>query len=113
MSIERYGGSMGTRDQGGLESALARPYSAFAGEELYASPIAKAAAVGESIIMNHPFVDGNRRTGVLAMHTVLREEGLMICADEESLYAFVVAIAAGKMNSEEIVEWLKANTQPR
>lgn len=57
-----HGGANGVRDIGGLESAIARSYQSFAGEELYPSCFEKAAAIGESIIMNHPFVDGNKRT---------------------------------------------------
>lgn len=62
LSIIEYGGSNGLREESSLESAVSRPYQTFGGDELYLSVYEKAAAIGESIIMNHPFVDGNKRT---------------------------------------------------
>jgi death-on-curing protein len=61
--LAQTGGGTGIRDIGGLESAVAQPKMTFGGEELYPSIVEKAAAVGFSIIQNHPFVDGNKRTG--------------------------------------------------
>jgi death-on-curing protein len=60
--IEKFGGAKGIRDRGTLESALGRPFQTFDGEDLYPNPVDKAAAIFESIISNHPFVDGNKRT---------------------------------------------------
>jgi death-on-curing protein len=65
--IERFGGSVGIHDLGALESALAQPRMTFGGEELYPTIVEKAAALGFSLIQNHPFVDGNKRTGHAAM----------------------------------------------
>ena len=62
-SIKDFGGSRGVRDVGLPESAIARPFQTFGGEDLYPSPFAKAAAVGESLIINHPFIDGNKKQG--------------------------------------------------
>jgi death-on-curing protein len=62
-SIEAYGGSHGVRDEGLLESAIARHFQTFGGDDLYPSTFEKAAALCESLIVNHPFVDGNKRTG--------------------------------------------------
>jgi death on curing protein len=59
-----HGGSNGIRDIGGLESAIARPYQTFGAKDLYPTCFEKAAAIGESIIMNHPFIDGNKRTAM-------------------------------------------------
>lgn len=60
--VKLHGGANGIRDVGGLESAIARPYQTFGKEDLYPTCFEKAAAIGESIIMNHPFIDGNKRT---------------------------------------------------
>ena len=60
--IEEFGGSKGIRDQAGLEAALARPYMTFDMLDLYPTAIDKAAAIFESLIINHPFIDGNKRT---------------------------------------------------
>ena len=65
LSIAQFGGSHGTRDEGLLESAIARPYQTFGGNDLYPTVFEKAAAIAESIVINHPFVDGNKRTGFL------------------------------------------------
>lgn len=65
--IERSGGSDGVRDEGGLDSAVHQPQMTFGGDDLYPTLAAKAAALGFSLIKNHPFVDGNKRIGHLAM----------------------------------------------
>ena len=105
-----HGGANGVRDVGGLDSAIARPFQSFGGEDLYPSVFEKAAAIGESIIMNHPFIDGNKRTGYVLMETLLRIEGLKITATDDLLYAFVIDISTGNIRFEQIVEWLKQNT---
>ncbi len=106
-----HGGADGVRDMNGLESAIARPYQSFDREDLYPSCFEKAAAIGESIIMNHPFVDGNKRTGYVLMETVLRLEGFKISAADNELYQFVIDISTGAKRFEEIVDWLKKNTK--
>ena len=67
LSVITYRGSQGIRDQGLLESAIARPYQTFGGKDLYPTVLEKAAALSESIKINHPFIDGNKRTGLLAI----------------------------------------------
>jgi death on curing protein len=109
--VSIYGGANGVRDMGGLESAIARPYQSFGGQDLYPSCFEKSAAIGESIIMNHPFIDGNKRTGYVLMETVLRIEGFRINAPDELLYQFIIDITTRKKRFEEIVDWLKKNSQ--
>ncbi len=106
-----HGGANAVRDMGELESAITRPYQDFGGEELYPSCFEKSAVIGESIIMNHPFVDGNKRTGYVLMETVLRLEGIKITSNNDELYQFVIDISTGKKRFEEIVDWLKKNTK--
>jgi death-on-curing protein len=108
--IRLYGGSNGIRDIGGLESAIARPYQTFDGNEMYPACFEKAAAIGESIIMNHPFVDGNKRTGYVLMETLLRLDGIKIVAGNEELYSFVLKISTGELKFEQIVDWITANS---
>ena len=67
--IKRYGGSLGIRDEGALQSAVSRPYQTFDGKELYKTTVEKAAALIESLVKNHPFIDGNKRIGHAAMKT--------------------------------------------
>jgi death on curing protein len=69
--INQSGGASGVRDLGALESAVAQPLMTFGGEDLYPTIVDKAAALGFSLVMNHPFVDGNKRIGHAAMETFL------------------------------------------
>ncbi|MGG9964041.1 type II toxin-antitoxin system death-on-curing family toxin [Ferruginibacter sp. SUN106] len=108
--VSTHGGANGIREISGLESAISRPFQLFEGVELYTSVFEKAAAIDESIIMNHPFIDGNKRTGYVLMETILRIEGLKINASDEFLYSFIIQITTGEIRFEQIVEWLKQNT---
>jgi death on curing protein len=108
--IEQSGGAFGIRDAGFLESAIAQPRMMFGGEDLYPSLLEKAAALGFSIIMNHPFVDGNKRTGHAATETFLVLNGMEINASVDEQEHVVLAIASGKLGREAFVEWLQRNT---
>lgn len=105
--IERFGGTTGVRDMELLDSALNRPYQTFDGKELYPTPIAKAAAILESIFKNHPFTDGNKRTGYVLARLLLMESNLEIHTDQEQKYKFVISISTGKLNFDEIEKWLE------
>lgn len=104
--ITKFGGSNGIRDMGTLESALARPFQTFENIDLYPNTLHKAAALIESLLMNHPFVDGNKRTGYVLMRLYLINSGMDILATQTEKYNFVISIASGKIKLEEIVEWL-------
>jgi death on curing protein len=78
---------------------------------LYPSAFEKASAIGESIIMNHPFVDGNKRTGYVLLEILLRVEGIEIDAPIDEKYQFVINITTGQMRFDEIVLWLQNNTK--
>ena len=108
--IQQSGGAFGIRDVGLLESAIAQPRMTFGGEDLYPSLLEKAAALGFSIIMNHPFVDGNKRTGHAATETFLVLNGMEINASVDEQERVVLAIASGKLGREAFVEWLQQNT---
>ena len=110
LSIEKYGGSYGLRDEGLLDSAIARPFQTFGGLDLYISVIEKAAAIAESIIINHPFIDGNKRTGFLAMLAILKIGKMNLIAGEEEVYQFTISISTGEIKFDKIVEWLTINT---
>ena len=111
LSIINYGGSQGIRDQGLMESAIARPYQTFDGEDLYPTVFEEAAALTESIIINHPFIDGNKRTGLLAMLVILEIGNLKITASNDAIYNFIIQISTGEIKFEEIVIWLNNNTE--
>lgn len=110
LAIERFGGKSNIRDIPLLESALNRPFATFDGIDLYPSIIEKAAAIGESIIKNHPFHDGNKRIGFLILIAILNKNNFDISAKEDDIYDFIIAIAEGKLDFDSIVEWLKKNT---
>ncbi len=78
--LKQSGGTAGVRDSGSLESAIAQPMMTFGGKDLYPTLVDKAAALGFSLVMNHPFVDGNKRTGHAAMETFLVMNDLEIFA---------------------------------
>lgn len=100
--IELFGGTPGIRSMDLLESAVYRPFQTFDGQELYPTSIEKAGAIIESIVKNHPFLDGNKRTGYVLMRLILMQSGKDILATEEEKYKFVIQIASGEMEFEEI-----------
>lgn len=108
--IEQFGGALGVRDSGALASALSRPFQTFEGKELYPTVIQKAASIIESILSNHPFIDGNKRTGYVLMRLLLIEQGYDIKATQEEKYNFVIRIASGKSNLNDIIYWLEHYT---
>jgi len=104
--INKFGGFHGIRDERLLKSALARPFQTFDKVDLYKSHTEKAAALIESIISNHPFVDGNKRIGYVLMRLYLLENGLDLNASIDEKYKFVISIASGEFQFDEILEWI-------
>jgi len=109
--IDKFGGTKGTRDLGILHSAINRPYQTFDQKELYPEPIDKAAAIFESLISNHPFIDGNKRTAYVLMRLILREGNMDIHADSNEKYDFVLKAAKGEIKFDQIREWLTNHVQ--
>lgn len=111
--IQTSGGTQGIRDQGLLKSAIAQPQMTFGGEDLYSSVIEKASALGFSLIMNHPFLDGNKRVGHAAMETFLILNGWEINANIDEQENFILGVAEGSINREQFTQWLKNHIQPK
>jgi death-on-curing protein len=105
-SIETYGGGSGIRDEDSLLAALGRPWQTFDQQELYASPVDKAAALFESIIINHPFIDGNKRTAYVLLRLTLHLYGLDIIANEEEKYFMTIEASRGTIRFDEIKGWI-------
>lgn len=105
--IERFGGATGVRDNKALEAAINRTYATFDQQELYPTAVDKAASILESIVVNHPFQDGNKRTGYTIMRLTLMQAGYDIEADQDEKYNFVISISSGEMDIEQIKDWLK------
>jgi death on curing protein len=109
--MQQSGGLVAIRDFGALESALSQPYMTFGGNELYPSLAEKAAALGFSLIQNHPFADGNKRTGHAAMAMFLTINGYRIDASIDEQTEVILSVAAGKLNRDEFTEWLSSHIQ--
>ncbi len=103
--IAKFGGANGVRDLGGLEAALGRPEQTFDGQELYPSPQAKACALLESLVINHPFVDGNKRIAYTMYRLTLMNAGWDIAASQSEKYGMVIDASTGEKRFEELLKW--------
>ena len=104
--IAQNGGSSGLRDRGALESAVAQPEASFGGQDLYPDLASKTAALGHSLIQNHPFVDRNKRTGHAAMEVFLLLNGHEIDASVDDQEKIIIDVASGKVSRIELSEWI-------
>lgn len=107
--IAEHGGGAGVRDLGLLDSALARPRNAWTyGQE---DLVALGALYAAGIMRNHPFVDGNKRTGFLAVYAFLYVNGVEIVADEAEVVVQCLSLAADEIDDAEFAAWLRENVQ--
>ncbi len=109
MLLAQYGGLAGVRDEGLLESALSKPNNLF----VYASPtmVAMAASYATEIVLNHPFLDGNKRTGFMTAAVFLGSNGYRMTAPEESVVTATVGLASGKLKEADYAAWLGVNSK--
>lgn len=110
--IDNFGGTKGLRDNNALDSAIHRPFATFEKQDMYPSPKEKAAALVESIITNHPFVDGNKRLGYVLMRLFLMENSYDIQATFQEKYDFVIGVSEGKTKFTDIILWLDKHIIP-
>lgn len=101
------GSTKGIRDIGLLESAINQPKAAFDKTDLYPGAVTKAAILCYSLIMNHPFIDGNKRVGHAAMETFLILNGFEIDANVDEQEDVINDLASGKIRQEEFIRWLQ------
>ncbi len=106
MMINATGGLDGTRDMSLLQSALNAPFQTFGGNEVYPSLLSKAAAMCRSVISNHPFIDGNKRTGIHVMLIFLEVNGIQPDYTQEELIDLGLGVAAGNLDVNDILNWL-------
>ncbi len=111
--VQQTGGDSGIRDQGGLESAVAQPQMTFSGSDLYPTIVEKSAALGFSLALNHPFVDGNKRTAHAAMEVFLVLNGFEIAASVDEQESVMLPLAAGNLKREVFTAWLEKHVQRR
>lgn len=109
--IERYGGSPGIRDMGLLQSAVAMPKSGVRDRYLHGDLFDMAAAYLFHIVQNHPFVDGNKRTGAMAAYTFLKLNGLSVTAKGSDLERLVLSVAQGKIGKGAVGEFFRRNVR--
>lgn len=110
MLINQTGGTDGIRDEGLLESALNAPFQTFDGEYIYKTIKAKAAKLGYFLIKNHPFIDGNKRIGILVMMTFLEVNGIEVICTDEGLIALGLGLADGSINDNDLLNWIISNS---
>jgi death-on-curing protein len=103
------GGAEGLMHLSALESALAQPQMTFGGEDLYPTLVDKAAALGYALIKNHPFLDGNKRTGHAAMEVFLILNGDEIRATVDEQEHVILQVAASEIDREEFTMWLRTH----
>ena len=109
--IQRYGGSLGIRDVDLLHSALGMPEAGFGDQYLHAGLIEMAAAYLYHIVQNHPFIDGNKRTGVMAAFVFLKLNGFTLEADESVFETLVLQAAQGQVRKDAIADFFRENTK--
>lgn len=103
------GGTVGILSIEALESAVAQPRATFGGKELYPTIIEKATALGFSLIMNHAFVDGNKRIGHYAMETFLVINGYELNASVDKQESTILQLASGKLSRDAFTNWIREN----
>lgn len=108
--IEKSGGSDGIRDEKLLESALSAPFQSFDGEDLYKSIRAKATKLGFFLIKNHPFIDGNKRTGIFVMLIFLEINGIDVSYTDEDIIRIGWGLAEGSVSDKELLSWIIENS---
>ena len=111
--MQQSGGLVGIRDLGALESAVAQPRMTFDGVELYPTLAEKASALGFSLIENHPFIDGNKRTGHAALETLLVLNGYQIDASVDEQVEIILKVASGDVDRSTFTEWLRMHMGKR
>lgn len=108
--IEETGGRHGIRDLALLQSAVARPTATFEKSDLYSDLFLKAASLMHSIIKNHPFVDGNKRTAITAASIFLQCNNYSVKASNKELEQFTIKVASGNVALEEMAKWFKKHS---
>ncbi len=106
-AIDRFGGLDGLRDEGLLDSALMQPFQTFGGADLYPSAIEKACRYAFGIISDHPFLDGNKRTGAALLGAYLRNSGVEFKPDHAAFLKVMLGVADGSVDYGTLVEWVK------
>lgn len=108
--VKRFGGSHGIRDMGLIESAVARPQASFDGQYLYKSVFDKTAALLQSLLKNHAFVDGNKRTALTSAGVFLKKNNYKLINNHKEEVEFAIRVDNGNLTVEQISKWLKEHS---
>jgi len=111
LEIKKHGGSSDVRDMGMLESAINRPFATYGGNDLYPNLFLKCGALIQSIVKNHPFIDGNKRTAFTSAYITLKTNGIEITAESAQVVKFMMSVANRNLSVDEIAKWLKEHSQ--
>ncbi len=111
VAVEAFGGSEGVRDLESLRAAVARPWGSSFRQDHFPTPFDKAAALAESLIRRHPFVDGNKRTAMYAAVYLLEKLGFELEANQKELEDFAVSVAVGDLETEGSALWFEEHAQ--
>jgi death-on-curing protein len=109
--VDKYGGSHGIRDLGVIQSAIARPQSSFGGDDLYPNVFDKAAALFHSLMFNHAFIDGNKRTTIVSAARFLSLNGFELDVSREDFVAFPLLVENKHLSIEKISKWIKNHSK--
>ncbi len=109
--IKRFGGLPGVRDLGLIESAVGRPQASFDGKDLYKTIFSKAAALLQSLLKNHPFVDGNKRTALTSAGIFLKLNQYQLMNNHDNEVNFALKVDNEKLTIEQIADWLKKHSK--
>lgn len=109
--INYHGGSQGVRDLALLESAVFRPQTTFNGKDLYSTLFLKTAALMHSILLNHPFVDGNKRTGMVSGIVFLEFNGYSLIVDQKEFINTALKLESKQLDFEALASWLENNSK--
>ena len=110
--LNQTGGATGIRDLGALESALAQPRATFDGEDLHPELVQKTAALGFSLTLNHPFIDGNKRVAHAAMEVFVALNGFELTAPIDEQERLMLDLADGNLTREQLTDWLRYHLMP-
>ncbi|MDD5147371.1 MAG: type II toxin-antitoxin system death-on-curing family toxin [Candidatus Daviesbacteria bacterium] len=108
--VKRFGGSHGIRDIGLIQSAVARPQATFGGKYLYSSIFDKTAALLQSLLKNHAFLDGNKRTALTSAGLFLWKNGYRLVNNHKEEVDFTIRVDNGNLTIEQISKWLKEHS---
>jgi death on curing protein len=109
--IRKHGGSSGVRDMAMLKSAIYRPFASYGGDDLYQDIYLKAGALIQSVVKNHPFIDGNKRTAFVAAYAFLKLNRIQMIISNAKVTKFMVRVSKDNLSVDEISDWLKKNSK--